>query len=80
MGYVPATPSLGLYRKNQMLMQVADLVPGLPPISIITVVGVSMMAVTGLLYLISRIPELLLLTIISMLYAAVPLLPLLKHV
>ncbi len=63
-----------------MLMQVADLVPGLPPISIITVVGVSVMAVTGIGYLISRIPELLLLTFISLLYAAVPVMHLLRHV
>ncbi len=62
-----------------MMMQVSDLLPGLPPLSIVTVVGMSIMAATGVLYLLSRVRELLLIAGISLIYAAVPLLPMLKH-
>jgi len=64
---------------HSMMMQVSDLLPGLPPLSIVTVVGMSMVGATVLLYLLSRIRELLFIAGISLLYAAVPLLPMLKH-
>ncbi len=62
-----------------MTMQVSDLLPGLPPVSIITVIGFCIVSASLVLYLLSRIPELLLITGISFLYAAVPMLGILKH-
>ena len=62
-----------------MMSQVSDLFPGLPPLSIITVVGLCIVAGSLLLYLLSRIPELLLITAISFIYASVPMLSMLKH-
>jgi hypothetical protein len=64
---------------KQMVLQVHELLPGLPPLSIITVIGMAIVASSLLLYLLSRVPELLLVTAISFLYAAVPMLSILKH-
>ncbi len=62
-----------------MMMQVKDFIPGFPPVSIITVIGLCVVAASLLLYLLSRVPELLLITIISFIYAAVPMLSMIKH-
>ena len=62
-----------------MMMQMTDLLPGLPPLSIVTVVGLSIVAASSVLYLLSRAPELLLVTAISALYAAAPMISMLKH-
>ncbi len=60
-------------------MMVSDLLPGLPPVSILTVIAFSMVAVSLTLYLLSRVPELLLITGISFLYGLVPVLGIIKH-
>ena len=66
-----------------MIMQVSDLLPGLPPLSIVAVVGLSIVVASSVLYLLSRIPELLLITGISLIYAAAPMMTMmlatLKH-
>ena len=59
-----------------MMMQVSDLLSGLPPVSIVTVIGLCLVGATLVLYLLSRIPEILLITLICLIYAAVPVLPL----
>jgi predicted PurR-regulated permease PerM len=63
-----------------MLMQVHDLLPGLPPLSILTVIGASVMIATLVLYMLSRVPELLLITFIAGLYALVPVIGMMKHI
>jgi hypothetical protein len=63
-----------------MMMQVtSDLLPNLPPLSILTVIGGCFVAASLVLYLLSRIPELLLITVISFLYAVVPVVGMIKH-
>ncbi len=62
-----------------MVLVVHEALPGLPPLSIITVVGMAIVAASLLLYLLSRVPELLLITAIAFLYAFVPVLPMIKH-
>jgi hypothetical protein len=62
-----------------MTMQVADLVPGLPPLSILTVIGFSLMIAMLVLYMLSRIPELLLIAVIACVYGMVPLISMVKH-
>lgn len=60
-------------------MMVFDLLPGLPPVSILTVIAFSIVAASMTLYLLSRVPELLLITGISFLYGLVPVLAMVKH-
>ena len=57
----------------------ADIFPGLPPLSILTVAGACICIASLTLYLLSKINELLLVSFISLLYAAVPLLAMVKH-
>jgi hypothetical protein len=64
---------------NIMTTQIADLLPGLPPISILTVIGFSLMLGTLVLYMLSRVPELLLITFIAFVYGVVPLISMVKH-
>ena len=59
---------------------ITEVLPGLPPISTITVVAMGIVTTSTVLYLLSRIPELLLITAISFLYGLVPMLSILKHV
>jgi len=68
-----------LHWRHSMMMQVTEFLPGLPPLSIITVVGLCLMATTAVLYLLSRMPELLLIAVISCIYAMVPMMGMLKH-
>ncbi len=62
-----------------MMMQVSDIIPGLPPLSILTVIGVCVMISTLTLYMLSRVPELLLVTCIAALYAVVPVIGMIRH-
>jgi hypothetical protein len=62
-----------------MTMQVADLLPGLPPISTLTVIAFSLVIGTMVLYMLSRIPELLLISAIAFIYGMVPLISMVKH-
>jgi len=57
----------------------SHLLPGLPPLSTVTVVAFGVVAVTAVLYLLSRVPELLLIGAISFIYGVVPLLAMWKH-
>ncbi len=63
-----------------MMMQVHDVLPGLPPLSILTVIGACVVIASLTLYLLSRVPELLLVTLIAALYAAVPVIGMMRHV
>ena len=62
-----------------MMVQLTDFFPGLPPLSLVTVIGLCLVISSLFLYMLSRIPELLLVTAIAFLYAAAPALSLLKH-
>jgi hypothetical protein len=62
-----------------MTMQIADLLPGLPPISTLTVIAFSLVISTMVLYMLSRIPELLLISAIAFIYGMVPLISVIKH-
>jgi hypothetical protein len=48
--------------------------------SIITVVGICIMAASLLLYLISQMRELLLISVIALIYAAVPVIGMMRHI
>jgi hypothetical protein len=64
---------------HSTLIQAGDFLPGLPPLSIITVVGVGILACCIVLYCLSRIRELLLIGGIAALYAIVPVIGMMKH-
>jgi hypothetical protein len=63
-----------------MMMQMSNVLPGLPPLSILTVIGASVMISTLVLYMLSRVPELLLITFIAGMYAMVPVIGMMKHI
>ncbi len=56
-----------------MMIHLDNVIPGLPPLSIVTVVGMSMVAAGVVLYLISHARELLLISAIAFIYGVVPL-------
>ena len=58
-----------------MLETVSDYLPAITSVSSITIAGVGISAFTALIYLFTRIPELLLVIATAMIYAAAPLLP-----
>ena len=62
-----------------MLVQMSNFLPGLPPMSIVTAVGICIMAVSLLMYLVNPIRELLLITLIAFIYAAVPVIGMIHH-
>jgi hypothetical protein len=64
---------------NTMTSQFVDVLPGLPPISVLTVVAFGLMMGTMVLYMVSRIPELLLIAIVAFIYGVVPVISLIKH-
>ena len=57
-----------------MLIHLDNIIPGLPPLSVVTVVGMSTVAAGVGLYLISQARELLLISAIAFIYGVVPLL------
>ena len=62
-----------------MLVHLSSFLPGLPPLSIITVVGILIMAAALVMYLINPIRELLLITLVAFIYAAVPVIGMIHH-
>jgi hypothetical protein len=58
---------------DSMLIHLDNVIPGLPPLSVVTVVGMSMVAVGVVLYLINHSRELLLISAIAFIYGIVPL-------
>jgi hypothetical protein len=61
-----------------MLEQLSDYLPVVTSISPITIAGLGIGALGTLLYIFTRMPELLLMVATAVIYAAVPLLPTLK--
>jgi hypothetical protein len=61
-----------------MLEQFSDYLPVITSVSPITIAGLGIGAFGTLLYIFTRMPELLLMVATAVLYAAVPLLPTLK--
>jgi hypothetical protein len=59
---------------HSMLIHLDNIIPGLPPLSIVTVVGMSVVAAGVGLYLISHAREMLLISAIAFVYGVVPLL------
>ena len=59
----------------QAIQNASDLLPALAHLSPVTMVGVGISAVATLVYVMTRMPELMLVVITSLMYAAVPLLP-----
>jgi hypothetical protein len=62
-----------------MMIQAGDYLPGLPPLSIITVAGAGILAASVVLYFLSHAKELLYVGGIAALYAVVPVIGLIKH-
>jgi hypothetical protein len=58
-----------------IIEKLSDYLPAITSISPITIAGIGVTALAGLLYLFMRIPELLLVMLTGILYAAAPLLP-----
>ncbi|HSV13311.1 MAG TPA: hypothetical protein VLI90_03585 [Tepidisphaeraceae bacterium] len=58
-----------------MLETITNNLPAIASISPITVAGVGVSALAALLYLFTRVPEMLLVIATAIIYAAVPLLP-----
>ena len=61
-----------------MMIHLDNLFPGLPPLSVVTVVGMSMVAAGVVLYLISHARELLLISAIAFIYGVGSADPLMK--
>jgi hypothetical protein len=61
-----------------MFQQISDYLPAITSISPITIAGLGIGALGTLLYIFTRMPELLLMVATAVIYAAVPLLPTLK--
>jgi hypothetical protein len=62
-----------------MLVDLSDYLPFLPHLSIVTVVGLIIVAVSVLLFLLSRVRELLLIGGIAAIYAFAPVLMMMRH-
>ncbi len=62
------------------MIQIGDYLPGLPPLSIVTVAGAGLLAACTVLYFLSHKRELLLIAAVAGLYAVVPVLGMIKHV
>ncbi len=55
-----------------MMVHLSEFIPGIPPLSMVTVAGACVMIACLVLYLLSRVREFLLVSAIAGLYAAVP--------
>ena len=56
-----------------MIASLCETMSFVPHLTVLSQIGFTVVAVTGVLYLLSRMPELLLVGAISLIYAAVPL-------
>jgi hypothetical protein len=65
----------GISQEQAMLEMLSNSLPAITSISPITVAGVGVSALAALIYLFTRLPEMLLVIATAVIYAAVPLLP-----